>query len=353
MEKENSSQMLPNKQIVLKNHIQGCPKESDFELKTTSVSTEISDGCSDNAVLLKNLYLACDPYLCHLMRADRHSLLTSSSLVPGSVVKGQGVAKVMKSGYGELKEGDYVWGVTGWEEFTWNFDPQNLLTKIQNYQHVPLSYYAGILGMPGLTAYAGFHEICCPKKGEAVYVSSAAGGVGHLVGQFAKMMGCYVVGSTSTQQKVHLLKTKLGFDNAFNYREVDLRSELNKYFPRGIDACFENVGGQTLDEVLLQMKTHGRIAVSGMISQYNVNEPHGVKNLFSLIERRLTLRGFVELDYKSMYRSYVEWALEKLQEKKLVYVEDVVPGLENAASAFVGIFHGHNVGKRVVVVAED
>ncbi|KAK6132539.1 hypothetical protein DH2020_033748 [Rehmannia glutinosa] len=343
--------LLPNKQIILKNYVQGCPKESDFELKTTTVSTEIPRG--SKGVLLKNLYLSCDPYICHLMRHDSQSLYILSAIVPGSVVRGPGVAKVIKSGYGKLKEGDYVWGVTAWEDFSWNFYPEKLLVKIQITQDVPLSYYAGILGMSGHAAYVGWNEICCPKQGEIVYVSSGAGGVGHLVGQFAKMMGCYVVGSASTNEKVDLLKTKLGFDDAFNYKEGDLRSKLNKYFPKGIDIYFDNVGGKMLDEVLLKMNINGRIAVSGMISQYNLKKPQGIHNMFSLIEKRLSLRGFMGPDYINTYPQYVEWAVKKLQEKKLVYVGDVIPGLENVASAFVGVYHGHNIGKRIVVVAED
>ncbi|KAL7143469.1 hypothetical protein ABFS83_08G193100 [Erythranthe nasuta] len=346
--------MLSNKQVVLKNYIQGCPKESDFELRTTPLSTEIPHNGSKNAVLLKNLYLACDPYVCHLLRPRTKSLFVFSLVVPGSVVRGYGVGKVIKSSYDGVKEGDYVWGITGWENYSWNFDPQKLLNKIHNYTQLPLSYYAGILGMPGIAAYVGWNEICSPKRGESVYVSSAAGGVGHLVGQFAKMMGCYVVGSTSTNEKVDLLKTKLGFDDAFNYKEGDLRSNLKRYFPKGIDIYFDNVGGQMLEEVLLQMNIHGRIAVSGSISQYNLIGPsEGVRNMFSLIEKRLTMRGFVELDHKQTIPKYVDWVIKMLEEKKVIYVEDVSVGLESAASAFVGIFQGHNIGKQIVVVAED
>ncbi|KAL7103760.1 hypothetical protein ACP275_08G199700 [Erythranthe tilingii] len=350
--------MLSNKQIVLKNYIQGCPKESDFELRTTPLSTEIPyiNG-SKNAVLLKNLYLACDPYICHLLRPRTNSLFIHSPILPGSVVEGYGVAKVIKvSGNSdELKEGDYVWGITFWENYSWNFDPEKLLTKIHNnYTQLPLSYYAGILGMSGIAAYVGWNEICSPKRGETVYVSSAAGGVGHLVGQFAKMMGCYVVGSTSTNEKVDLLKKKLGFDDAFNYKEGDLRSNLKRYFPKGIDIYFDNVGGQMLEEVLLQMNIHGRIAISGSISQYNLIGPsEGIRNMFSLIEKRLTMRGFVELDHKQIIPKYVDWVVKMLEEKKVIYVEDVSVGLESAASVFVGIFQGHNIGKQIIVVAKD
>ncbi|KAL3636937.1 hypothetical protein CASFOL_019236 [Castilleja foliolosa] len=349
--------MVANKQIILRNHIQGCPKESDFELRTTTVSTEITDHdhhlSKGGVVFLKNLYLACDPYMCHLMRPGQLSLSTQGSIVPGSVVRGCGVAKVIKSGYEGLKEGDYVWGVTGWEEYSWSFEPRKQLIKFRITDDVPLSYYAGILGNPGLAAYVGWNEMCWAKKGETVYVSSAAGGVGHIVGQFAKMMGCYVVGSASTNEKVSLLKTKLGFDDAFNYKEGDLRSNLNKCFPRGIDIYFDNVGGEMFDEVLKRLNINGRVVVCGMISQYNLSEPKGIKNLFSVITKRLSLRGFLVEDYLNMYYEYAEWAVKKLQENKLVYVEDVIPGLDNAASAFVGMFYGHNTGKRVVAVAKE
>ncbi|KAL0396776.1 UNVERIFIED_CONTAM: 2-alkenal reductase (NADP(+)-dependent) [Sesamum calycinum] len=342
---------LPNKQIILKNYVQGCPKESDLELKMGVASTEIPEG--SRGVFVKNIYLACDPYMCHLMRPQRKSLFILSSIVPGTVIKGCGVAKVIKSAYPELKEGDYVWGLIGWEEFSLVLNPEMILHKIQN-KDFPLSYYTGILGMPGLAAYAGFHEICCPKQGEVVYVSSAAGGVGHLVGQFAKLMGCYVVGSASTQQKVDLLKTKLGFDDAFNYKEGhDLGAQLKKHFPKGIDIYFDNVGGEMLDEVLLHMNIHGRVAVSGMISQYNLSKPQGIHNLFSLIENRVTMRGFVERDYVHMHPQYGEWAAQKLQEKKLIYLQDVAIGLENAASAFVGIYHGRSIGKQIIRVSDD
>ncbi|KAK4430226.1 2-alkenal reductase (NADP(+)-dependent) [Sesamum alatum] len=221
---------LPNKQIILKNYVQGCPKETDFELKMGVASTQIPEG--SRGVFVKNIYLACDPYMCHLMRPQRKSLFVLTSFVPGTVIKGCGVAKVIKSAYPELKEGDYVWGLIGWEEFSLVLDPEKILHKINN-KDVPLSYYAGIL----------------------------AGGVGHLVGQFAKMMGCYVVGSASTQEKVNLLKTKLGFDDAFTYKEGD------DALPKGIDIYFDNVAGM-LDE-------------------------------------------------------YGEWAVQKLQEKKLIYLQDV------------------------------
>ncbi|KAL3519086.1 hypothetical protein ACH5RR_021675 [Cinchona calisaya] len=190
--------MNPNKQIVLKNHVTGYLKESDFEMRNSFISFEI-------------------PHLLSSPNSEFASLLTP--LPTGSVLIGYGVAKVIKSGDPTFNKGDYVWGKVGWEEYTLIHDAQlHMLFKIK-FTNVPLSYYGGILSMPGIAAYFGFHKICAPKEGEIVYVSSAAGGVGQLVGQFAKLMGCYVVGSVSTQEKVDILKSKLGFDDVFNYKD--------------------------------------------------------------------------------------------------------------------------------------
>ncbi|KAH0714965.1 hypothetical protein KY284_007870 [Solanum tuberosum] len=158
--------------------------------------------------------------------------------------------------------------------------------------------------MPGFAAYIGFNNLCFAKEGYVVYVSSTTGGVGQLVGQFAKMKGCYVVGSASTDEKVHLLKSQLGFDDAFNYKQGNnLAGALKRYFPKGIDVYFENVGGNMLDEVLLYMNLYGRIAVSGMISQYNLKKPDGIHNLFCLISRDYEWKVFLNLTSDTRFQS--------------------------------------------------
>ncbi|GMY32957.1 2-alkenal reductase (nadp(+)-dependent) [Fagus crenata] len=208
--------------------------------------------------------------------------------------------------------------------------------------------------MPGMTAYAGFHEVCSPKKGEYVFVSAASGAVGQLVGQFAKLFGCYVVGSAGSKEKVELLKNKFGFDDAFNYKEEhDLDAALKRYFPEGIDIYFENVGGKTLDAVLLNMRVHGRIAACGMISQYNLDQPEGVKNLMCLIYKRIHMQGFTVRDYYHLYPKFLDIVLSYIKEGKIVYVEDIAEGLESGPAALVGLFSGRNVGKQVVVVARE
>ncbi|KAL1189564.1 NADP-dependent alkenal double bond reductase P2 [Cardamine amara subsp. amara] len=204
-----------NKQVILRDYVKGIPKESDLMVVTSS-----------------------DPVDLKVKPGSEEPLI--DAFVPSNPISGIGVSKVIDSDDPAFTKGDLVWAT-------------------------------GILGMIDLTAYAGFYEICSPKKGETVFVSAASGAVGQLVGEFAKLMGCYVVGSAGSKQKVDLLLNKLGFDDAFNYKEEpDLDSALKRCFPKGIDIYFENVGGKMLDAVLLNMRTSGRISVCGMISQYHL-----------------------------------------------------------------------------------
>ncbi|XXG44555.1 hypothetical protein AAC387_Pa01g4324 [Persea americana] len=354
---------IPNKRIILKDYVTGSPKEDDMVLTSCTSKSKVPEG--SKAVLVKNLYLSCDPYMRALMSKPIPQSY-ANSYVPGSAIIGYGVGKVVDSGHPDFKAGDLVWGLTGWEEFSLISMPQQLI-KIKD-TDVPLSYYTGILGMPGLTAYVGFHEICSPKKGETVYVSAASGAVGQLVGQFAKLMGCYVVGSAGSKEKdsahtsfwstwevkVDLLKNKFGFDDAFNYKEEhDLNAALKRCFPEGIDIYFENVGGSMLDAVLLNMKVHGRIAVCGLMSQYNLTQQEGVHNLFCVVTKRIRMQGFLEPDHEHKYPQFLELIIQYIREGKITYVEDVAEGLESAPSALIGLFSGRNVGKQVVLVARE
>ncbi|XXG89417.1 hypothetical protein AAC387_Pa12g1419 [Persea americana] len=340
---------VSNKQILLRDYVTGFPKESDMIHTTGTIRLKVEEG--SKAIVVKNLYLSCDPYMRNRMKKP-DAPPYADSMTPQSPVLGFGVAKVLDSGHPDFKEGDLVWGTTGWEEFSLIQAPESLF-KI-THTDVPLSYYTGLLGMPGLTAYAGLYEVCSPKKGETVFVSAASGAVGQLVGQFAKLLGCYVVGSAGSKQKVDLLKNKFGLDDAFNYKdEHDLNAALKRHFPEGIDVYFENVGGSMLDAVLLNMRFHGRIAVCGMISQYNLDKPEGIHNLFHLITKRIRMEGFVVLDYLHLYPKFLQLALQYIKEGKIVYLEDTIEGLENAPSALIRLFTGQNVGKQVAVVANE
>ncbi|CAO2838293.1 unnamed protein product [Amaranthus hypochondriacus] len=341
---------VSNKQVILKHYVLGFPKESDMEVQISNITLKVPQHCN-NGFLLKNLYLSCDPYMrSRMTKRDRPTYV--DSFKPGSPIMGFGVSKVLDSRHPNFKAGDLVWGMTGWEEYSLITSSQSFF-KIEH-TDVPLSYYTGILGMPGMTAYAGFYEVGSPKKGDRVFVSAASGAVGQLVGQFAKLTGCYVVGSAGSKDKVDLLKSKFGFDEAFNYKEEeDLDAALGRYFPEGIDIYFENVGGKMLDAVLMNMRLHGRIPVCGLISQYNLEQTEGAHNLLNLIAKRIRMEGFLVTDYYHLYPKYLEMILPLVKEGKISYVEDAVEGLDNAPSALIGLYYGRNVGKQLVVVARD
>ncbi|KAH6768253.1 Zinc-binding dehydrogenase family protein [Perilla frutescens var. frutescens] len=342
---------VSNKQIVLKDYVEGFPKESDLMLKTSKIKLKVPDDCND-AVLVKNLYLSCDPY----MRSRMSNLIDNyiPCFTPGSPITGNGVSRVVDTCNQNFKKGDLIWGMTGWEDYSLIKSTEGLFKIDHTDDHVPLSYYTGILGMPGLSAYVGFYEISSPKKGETVFISAASGAVGQLVGQFAKLLGCYVVGSAGTKHKVDLLKTKFGFDDAFNYKEeADLNAALKRYFREGIDIYFENVGGKMLEAVLLNMKLNGRIVACGMISQYNLKEGEleGVRNLFSIVAKQICMQGFLVSSYLHLYPKFFDYVAPLITEGKITYVEDIADGLENAPAALVGLFSGRNVGKQVVRLA--
>ncbi|XP_030940218.1 2-alkenal reductase (NADP(+)-dependent)-like [Quercus lobata] len=344
---------VSNKQLILRDYVTGSPKESDMYVKTSTIKLEIPNG--SKAVLLKNLYLSYDPVMRIELKIrsslpiplSRHYLGTERLFGwPISVTQ----FSVLVSRHLDYKEGDFVWGPAIWEEYSLVKEPN--LTKI-HHTDVPLSYYTGILSYPGITAYAGFYEICSPKKGEYVLVSSASGTVAQLVGQFTKLMGCYVVESAGSQQKVDLLKNKFWFDEAFNYKEeCDLNAALKRYFPNGIDIYFENVGGKMLDAVLLNMRDHGRIAGCGMTSTYNLDEPERI-NLMFIIYKRIRMEGFSAIEYFHLYPKFLDHILPYIRESKIVYVEDLAEGLENGAAALLGLFSGCNVGKQVLVVSRE
>ncbi|WJX64924.1 hypothetical protein P8452_49646 [Trifolium repens] len=315
-------EQVSNKQVLATDYITGNPKQTDMYLKTSTISLQLPLDASE-AVLVKNLVLSCDPYMRGTKRTDRN-----------------------------FKKGDLVWGVTKWEEYSIITKTDSLI-KIEH-TDVPLSYYTGLLGMPGMTAYAGFYEVGVPKKGDYVFISSAFGAVGQLVGQLAKLMGCYVVGSAGSKYKVDILKNHFGFDEAFNYKEEqDLDATLKKYFPEGIDIYFDNVGGDMLEAALINMRRRGRIVVAGMISQYELDEPQGIKNLLNIVYKQIQVDAFTVYDYYHLYPKFLETILPYVREGKITYVEDIAKGIESGPDALVAMFTGKSSGKQVVLVAHE
>ncbi|KAF8730814.1 hypothetical protein HU200_016677 [Digitaria exilis] len=339
-----------NKKVVLRRHVTGFPSEEDMEVVAETVALRVPAGLK--AVLVKNLYLSCDPWMCGRMsKHEDEASRPAPDFILGETLVNYGVGKVIDSTHPDFKPGELVWGMSGWEEYT--LITHSHLFKI-NHTELPLSYYTGVLGMTGLTAYAGFLEVARPKKGDFVFVSAASGAVGQVVGQLAKIAGCHVVGSAGTDEKVNLLKTKFGYDDAFNYKsESDIAAALKRRFPEGIDIYFDNVGGATLDATLLQMRRAGRVVVCGMISQYTLEKPDGLRNLFCIIPKAVRVEGFNVSGYFDVYERFEEEMVGYIKEGKVAVVEDVAEGIERAPAALVGLFSGRNVGKQLVALARE
>ncbi|XP_062197717.1 2-alkenal reductase (NADP(+)-dependent)-like [Phragmites australis] len=350
---EETTVVVRNKKVVLRRHVTGYPTEEDMEIVADTVRLSVPAGLT--AVLVKNLYLSCDPWM--RLRMTKHDdgasiPVPATDFVVGEVLVNYGVGKVIDSTYPGFNASDLVWGMSGWEEYTLVTHPESLI-KI-NHPELPLSYYTGVLGMPGHTAYAGFVEVGRPKRGDSVFVSAASGAVGQVVGQLAKIAGCYVAGSAGSDEKVELLKSTFGFDDAFNYKsEKDLAAALQRCLPHGIDIYFDNVGGATLDAALLHMRHGGRVVACGMISQYNLEEPDGLRNLGCIISKAVRVEGFSVRGYLHGYARFEEEMAGYIRERKVAVVEDVVDGIERAPAALIGLFTGRNVGKQLVVLERE
>ncbi|CAH9083865.1 unnamed protein product [Cuscuta epithymum] len=347
--------VVTNQYVAIKNSIDGAPKESDFELKVENVSLSIEPG--SKGVVVKNLYVSIDPYQLNRMKSQSSSQRAidySASIVPGESIDAYGVGKVMVSTRDDIKKDDLVAGLLSWGEYSYVKDG-SLLNKLDPVSF-PLSYHVGILGFSGLTAYAGFFDVCKPQKGEKVFVSAASGSVGNLVGQYAKLFGCYVVGSAGSQQKVKILRERLGFDDAFNYKqEPDLNSALKRCFPDGIDIYFDNVGGSMLEAAVANMNSHGRVAVCGVISEYTDPAKRGAPNMLDVVYKRIKIQGFLAADF-IMMKSYIDFhakTREYLENGKIEVLEDISHGIESIPMAFIGTFHGDNVGKKIVQIAPE
>ena len=259
------------------------------------------------------------------------------------------MGEVVSSTSDQFAEGDFVLHMFGWREYALA-EPRQL-TKVDP-SLAPLQSFLGVLGMPGMTAYVGLLDIGKPQPGETVFVSGAAGAVGSEVCQIAKIQGCRVVGSTGSQVKARWLEEVAGVDVAINYKETsDLRRELKKACPDGIDVYFENVGGVHLEAALQYMNNFGRIAVCGMISMYNATSAQpGPANMALMIGRRLKMQGFIVSDHLERRDDFLRDVSGWMREGKLKWEETILDGIESTPEAFIGLFHGENLGKMLVKV---
>jgi len=340
--------MLPmapesNKQVLLASRPSGWVTLDNFELAESEVG---EPGAGE--VLVRNVFMSVDPYMRGRMN-DVKSYVPPFQL--GKVLQASVVGQVVASKFNGIEEGDYVIGMLGWENYSVCDGRQ--LRKLQVGSE-PLSWHLGILGMPGMTAYAGLMKIAEAKKGETVFVTAASGAVGSVVGQLAQIHGCRVVGSAGSDEKVALLKDEFGYDAGLNYRTSEsLVRDVKRLCPDGIDVDFENVGGDIFEAVLWNMRDFGRIALCGMIANYNDAEPQpGPRGMTVIIGRRLRIEGFIVSDHPQACNEYVEKAVKWIEAGKLRYRETVAEGVENAPQAFIDLLKGGNIGKQIVQIAD-
>ncbi|HTS25527.1 MAG TPA: NADP-dependent oxidoreductase [Bryobacteraceae bacterium] len=335
--------MATNRQILLAARPTGFPKPTDFRLVESAVPEPAA-----GQFLVAVSYLSVDPYMRGRMNAAR-SYADPQKL--DEVMGGGTVGKVIASRHDGFREGDYVSGFCGWQEYALS-DGQGVM-KVDPHR-APLSAFLGVLGMPGMTAYFGLLEVCAPRAGETVVVSGAAGAVGSAVGQIAKIHGCRVVGIAGGDDKTRWIVDDLGFDAAINYKTEPTHARLKELCPGGIDCYFDNVGGEITDGIFPLMNTSGRVSVCGQISMYNLEKPETGPRLLPLVlVRTLKVQGFLVFQYAARYGEAFPKMAGWLREGKLKYRETVAHGIENAVSAFLGMLRGENIGKQLVKISDN
>ncbi|MCX4822871.1 NADP-dependent oxidoreductase [Streptomyces sp. NBC_01142] len=317
----------------------GWPKAEDFALREVPV-TEPAEG----RILVRNLHFSVDPYMRGRMN-DVKSYIPPFKL--DHPMDGGAVGEVIASNAEGFAVGDHVLHGLGWREYA--DVPAKQATKVDA-SLAPLSAYLGVLGMTGLTAYAGLFEVASFKEGDAVFVSGAAGAVGSQVGQMARIKGASrVIGSAGSDEKVKLLVEEYGFDAAFNYKNGPVREQLTEAAPDGIDVYFDNVGGDHLEAAISSLNVHGRATICGMIAGYNDTEPSpGPRNMAMIIGKRLRLQGVLVGDHAALQPQFVQDVAGWIASGELKYNETVVDGIENGFDAFLGLLRGENTGKMIV-----
>jgi NADPH-dependent curcumin reductase CurA len=329
---------MRSREVHLIERPQGLPLPAQFRI----VETDVADP-AEGQLLVQNIFMSVDP-------AMRPRLSGPTAL--NEAMMGGTIGRVLKSRNAAFQEGDHVESMNGFREYF--VSDGKGLSKLDA-DGMPLVAYMSVLGLTGLTAYGGLLVIGALKDGENVFVSAAAGAVGSVAAQIAKIKGCYVIGSAGSDEKCRWLKEDLGLDVAINYKKGELRASLKAAAPKGIDVYFENVGGEHLNAALPRMNALGRIAVCGMISAYNnfgaVSEP--VTTLSNMIYNRVTMRGFVFYEFESKRAKFLEDMKGWIKQGRMKYRTTIVQGIEQAPTALIGLFTGANTGKMVVQLAKE
>lgn len=326
-----------SREIRLSSRPKGIPTPDNFTLAQTEMGP-----LPDGKVLVRNLFMSVDPYMRGRMN-DVKSYVPPFEL--GKPLEGAAVGEVIESRASKFKPGDIVTSMSGWREYV--IASPNELHPV-NDEIQPLSVYLGVLGMTGMAAWVGLNLVDV-KAGDVVFISGAAGAVGSVAGQLAKLRGCGIIGSAGSPEKVAFLQEECGFDIAFNYKSGPILKQLNLAAPGGIDVYFDNVGGEALEAALSALRVNGRIIACGSISGYNEKTPQpGPSNLFNMITKRLTMKGMIVGDWLNHQDEFNKEVGVYFRLGKLMNKETVVEGIDKAVGAFLGLFKGENVGKMVV-----
>jgi len=332
-------QNMISKQITLYSRPKGKPVLENFETKNIEIP-EIKE----DEILLEAMYFSVDPYMRGRMN-DAKSY--TAPFETGKPITGGVIARVLKSNAANFKENDIVTGNLPWQQHCIAIAAGIL--KIDT-ALAPASYYLGILGMPGLTAYFGLMYIGKPKNGETVVVSGAAGAVGLVVGQLAKINGCKVIGIAGSEEKATLLKNEFGFDEVINYKTTtDIKTAIANFCPGGVDVYYDNVGGEISDAVIANINFNARIVLCGQISLYNSTEiPMGPRIQPMLLTRSVLMQGFIISNYQTQFSQGSKYLAMLVQQNKLKYKETIVKGFNKLPAALLGLFEGDNIGKMIV-----
>ena len=336
-----------NQQILLARRPKGAPAPSDFKLAESPVPTP-----GDGEFLARTIYLSLDPYMRGRMNAERSY---SDPVEIVAVMEGGTVSRVEVSNHADFAAGDIVVGRTGWQQYA--LSDGIGMRKIDS-GGVPVSTALGVLGMPGMTAYTGLLNIGQPKEGDILVVAAASGAVGAIVGQIAKIKGCYVVGVAGTPEKCRYAVEELGFDACLNHRGKRFEAALAEACPDGIDIYFENVAGRVLRAVIPHFNFFARMPVCGLISQYNMTEPPGGPDhlpalMRAVLTNRIAMRGFIVTDFAAQQSDFLRDMGQWVKDGRVKYREHRVTGLERAPESLIGMLRGENFGKVIVEVSHD
>jgi len=329
-----------NTQVLLASRPAGWVTEDNFRIVEAPMPEP-----SEGEALVRNRWLSLDPYMRGRM-SDAKSYVPPAAL--DAVMVGQTVGEVQASRHPSLVPGDTVLTDLGWQAF--GVAPAKTLRKL-DVSRIPASYYLGVLGMPGITAWFGLFDIGAPKAGDTLVVSAASGAVGSVVGQLGKHHGCRVVGIAGGPAKCDYVVRELGFDACIDHKAGGLSEALRAQCPDGVDVYFDNVGGRILDTMLRAMNLHSRIVICGLVAEYNATEPYGYRNLRAVLVKRIRMQGMIVFDWADRYGEAVAGLAALVASGKLRYRESIVDGLENAPKGLIALLKGENFGKQLVKLA--